>query len=110
VHRGEVWWLDMPAPECGAASPASRRPVVVVSNNAANRNLSRVVVVPLTANGDRQYPGEARVTLSDKPCKVSTDQITAVPKSALSERIAVLSKTDLQAVEEALQIHLALPR
>jgi len=33
-----------------------------------------------------------------------------VPKSALTERIAVLSKTDLQAVEEALQIHLALPR
>jgi mRNA interferase MazF len=83
VQRGEVWWLDLPSPDCAAVPPISRRTVVIVSNNAANRNLSRVVVVPLTANGDRQYPGGARVTLYDKPCKVSTDQIAAVPKSAL---------------------------
>ena len=110
MHRGEVWLHDQPLPDGGAFAPPVRRPVVIVSNNAANRNLSRVVVVPLLANGDRQYPGEARVTISDKHCKVSTDQITTVPKSSLSERTAVLSKSDLQAVEEALQVHLALPR
>lgn len=110
MHRGEVWLLDPPLADAGLCSPSSPRQVVIVSNNAANRNLSRVVVVPLVANGERQYPGEARVTISDKPCKVSTDQISTVPKSSLSERVATLSKSDLQAVEEALQVHLALPR
>ena len=34
-----------------------------VSNDAANRHLARVVVVPLTSNTGRIYPGEAVVTV-----------------------------------------------
>ncbi|WP_426148025.1 type II toxin-antitoxin system PemK/MazF family toxin [Polaromonas sp. DSR2-3-2] len=34
--------------KCGGWS--SIRPGIIVSNNAANRNLSRVIVVPLTSN------------------------------------------------------------
>ena len=114
MNRGEVWSLvaerqpDGPTSTRGKA--AAGRSVVIISNNAANRNLDRVVVVPLTADGDRQYPGEARVTLSDKPCKVSADQITTMPRAALAGCIGELSKGDLRAVEEAVQIHLALPR
>ncbi|RCX58332.1 type II toxin-antitoxin system PemK/MazF family toxin, partial [Escherichia coli] len=37
-------------------------PAVIVSNDAANRNLARVVVVPLTSNTERvnrpDFPGE----------------------------------------------------
>ena len=113
MQRGEVWWLerDSSVPALGSVGEgASRRPVVIVSNNAANRNLNRVVVVPLSANGERQYPGEARVTVSDQCFKVSTDQIAAVPKTTLSRLMGELSKADMQAVDDALQIHLALPR
>jgi mRNA-degrading endonuclease toxin of MazEF toxin-antitoxin module len=33
-----------------------------------------------------------------------------VPKTTLSRLMAELSKADMQAVDDALQIHLALPR
>lgn len=49
------------------------RPAVIVSNDVANRNLSRVVVVLLTSNVARQYPGEAMVMLADKPNKAKAD-------------------------------------
>jgi mRNA interferase MazF len=113
VQRGEVWWLERDSAAAAAGGgfePPARRPVVIVSNNAANRNLNRVVVVPLSANGERQYPGEARVTVSDQCFKVSTDQIAAVPKTTLSSLMAELTKADMQAVDDALQLHLALPR
>src|SRR5260363_223654 len=50
-------------------------PAVIVSNNAANRNLARVVVVPLTSNTGRQYPGETVVTVGGQSSKAMADQI-----------------------------------
>jgi mRNA interferase MazF len=57
MRRGEVWWVDFD-PAVGS-EVRKRRPAVIVSNDAANRNLARVVVVPVTSNTARCYPGEA---------------------------------------------------
>jgi mRNA interferase MazF len=81
----------------------------VVSNNSANRNLGRVIVVPLTSNTDRIYPGEARVSVSGKDSKAMADQIMMADKVRLESRIDRLSKADLLAVEMALRVQLALP-
>ncbi len=48
-----------------------------MSNDAANRNLARVVVVPLTSSTGRQYPGEARVNVGGHQRKAMADQIMA---------------------------------
>ncbi|ENZ5019767.1 TPA: type II toxin-antitoxin system PemK/MazF family toxin [Escherichia coli] len=44
-------------------------PAVIVSNDAANRNLARVVVVPLTSNTERVYPSEGVVTVGVRAAK-----------------------------------------
>ena len=67
------------------ARSAKPGPAVIVSNDAANRHLSRVVVVPLTSNTSRQYPGEAFVTMAGKKGKALADQIMAADKSRLKE-------------------------
>ena len=105
--RGEVWWVEFD-PAVGSEIRKTR-PGVVVSNNSANRNLGRIIVVPLTSNTDRIYPGEARVMVAGKESKAMVDQIMTADKVRLKSRIDVLSKADLLAVEMALRVQLALP-
>lgn len=45
--RGEVWWVEFD-PAVGSEIQKTR-PAVIVSNDAANRNLGRVVVCRLVA-------------------------------------------------------------
>lgn len=108
MRRGEVWWVEFD-PSVGSEIRKTR-PAVIVSNDAANRNLARVVAVPLTSSTGRVYPGEAVVTVGGQPSKAMVDQIMAADKSRLKSRLDVLSKADMLAVEDAIKVHLALPR
>jgi mRNA interferase MazF len=75
MKRGEVWWVEFD-PALGTEIKKTR-PAVIVSNDAANRNLARVVVVPLTSNTGRAYPGEALVSVAGQDSKAMADQIMA---------------------------------
>ena len=105
--RGEGWWVEFD-PSVGSEIRKTR-PAIILSNDAANRNLTRVVVVPTTSNSDRVYPGEAVVTVDGQQSKAMADQIMAADKSRLKTRLDTLSKADMLAVEKAVKIHLALP-
>lgn len=108
MQRGEVWWVEFD-PSIGSEIRKTR-PAIILSNDAANRNLARVVVVPITSSTGRQYPGEAVVTVSGQSSKAMADQIMAADKSRLKSQLGTLSKADMLAVEDAIKVHLALPR
>jgi mRNA interferase MazF len=108
MQRGEVWWVEFD-PAVGSEIRKTRQGVIV-SNNSANRNLSRVIVVPLTSNTGRLYPGEAPVSCSDTDSKAMADQIMTADKVRLKSRIDALSKADMLAVEHALRVQLALSK
>jgi len=107
MKRGEVWWVEFD-PAVGSEIKKTR-PAVIVSNNAANRHLSRVVVIPLTSNATRQYPGEALVAVAGKPGKAMADQLMAVAKERLKGKLGELTSADMRAVEKAILTHLDLP-
>lgn len=108
MKRGEVWWVEFD-PAVGSEIRKTL-PAVIVSNDAANRNLARVVVIPLSSNTARHYPGEALVTVGGKPGKAMADQIMAADKGRLKSRLDALSKVDMLMVEEAILVHLGMPK
>jgi len=108
MKRGEVWWVEFD-PSIGSEI-RKKRPAVIVSNDSANRNLLRVVVIPLSTNTSRVYPGEVLVTVEGKQGKAMADQIMAADKLRLKTQIGTLSKADMLGVEQAILVHLGLPK
>jgi mRNA interferase MazF len=81
-----------------------------VSNNEANRHLNRVQVVPLTTNTSRVHPGEALVTVRGTSNKAMANQILTVGKVRLERLIDSVSDADMQFVDQAIRMQLALDR
>jgi mRNA interferase MazF len=62
-----------------------------------------VVVIPLTSNISRVYPGEAVVIMNSSKNKAMTDQIMSADKSRLKSKIAELSANDMISLETAIK-------
>ena len=106
MKRGEVWWVNFD-PSLGSEIQ-KQRPAVIVSNNAANNNLERVVVAPLTSNVSRIYPAESLVNINGVTAKAMTDQVMAADKQRLKSKMGELSDLDEMGIEKAIQLHLSL--
>lgn len=108
MKRGEVWWVEFD-PSIGSEIRKTR-PAVIVSNDAANRNLARVIVMPMTSNVSRVYPGETIVAVKGQQSKVMADQIMTADKARLKSQIGTLSKAEMVAVDDVIRVQLALPK
>ena len=108
MQRGEVWWVEF-EPAIGSEIRKTR-PAVIISNDAANRHLAKVVVVPVTSSTGRQYHGEAVDQVGGQLSKAMADQIMAADKSRLKTRLDTLSRADMLAIEDAIKVHLAFSR
>ena len=72
--------------------------------------MNRAVVVAITSNIAKVYPGEAIVMLNGERRKAMADQIMAVSKMRLQQRLGKLSGSDMSSIEDAILLHLAIRR
>ncbi|NOR89461.1 MAG: type II toxin-antitoxin system PemK/MazF family toxin [Anaerolineales bacterium] len=106
MRRGDVWWVSFD-PSIGGEI-RKKRPAIIISNDASNRHLNRVQVVPLTSRAERVYPSEAVVNVKRRKSKAMADQLTTVSKLRLIDQIGRLSARDMEKVEHAVMVQLAL--
>ncbi len=97
MRRGEVWWAKLP-------QPAGRRPVLLLSRDAAY-NVRTSVTVAIVTRTIRGIPVEVLLGQEDgmpAKCVVNLDDIITVPRSRLTERITVLASEKMTAVARAI--------
>jgi mRNA interferase MazF len=98
-RRGEVWWSELP--EIG------RRPVVVLSRDAAIPRLRRALVAPCTTTL-RGIRSEVVLEPGDDPVPrtsaVNLDSVESVSIGVLVERLGTLSGDRMRDICVALEI------
>jgi mRNA interferase MazF len=104
MKRREVWWVNFD-PSIGGEIK-KKRPAVIISNDASNKFLNRVQVVPLTSKTERIYPSEAVVIFQGEERKAMADQLATVSKARLFRRADILSQEDMRKIEEVIKIQL----
>lgn len=98
-RRGEVWWCE--PPEIG------RRPVVVLSRDAAIPRLRRTLIAPCTTTV-RGLASEVVLEPGEDPigrrCAVNLDSVESVGVGVLVERIGLLADARMREICAALAV------
>jgi mRNA interferase MazF len=97
--RGEVWWCELP--EVG------RRPVVILSRDAAIPRLRRALIAPCTTT-IRGLASEVVLESSDDPVPrrsaVNLDSVESVSVAVLVDRLGRLSGSRMREICAALAV------
>ncbi|MCA6517393.1 MAG: type II toxin-antitoxin system PemK/MazF family toxin [Pseudanabaena sp.] len=73
------------------------RPCVIVSPDEMNRNISTVIIAPMTTKG-REYPTRVICQFQNKDGQIVLDQIRTVDKSRLVKKIGQISQDEQREV------------
>ena len=97
--RGEVWWCELPG--------ISRRPVVILSRDAAIPRLRRALVAPCTTT-IRGLASEVLLEPGDDPIPlqsaVNLDSVESVSVGTLTERLGRLGDARMREICAALLV------
>ena len=94
---------------CGNLDPVrgseikKTRPCLVLTTDVLNQHRRTVVIVPLSTSPQASPPILVPLVCAGKPAVAVTDQIRAVAKERLQQRMGFVSSAHLNAVEEALR-------
>ncbi|MEO6469471.1 MAG: type II toxin-antitoxin system PemK/MazF family toxin [Acidimicrobiia bacterium] len=115
MRRGEIVWADLDPVRGNEAN--KRRPVVIVSNDGANREADQlgrgvITVVPISSNVRRVYPFQVLVPAARGPlrrdAKVQAEQIRSLSMERIGKSVGRLPADLLAEVDDAVRLHLAL--
>jgi mRNA interferase MazF len=116
VRRGDLFLADL-SPVIGSEA-AKRRPVIVVSTNAANRGATArsrgvITVVPVTSNTARVYPFQVQLPADPRiglvvDSKAQAEQVRSIDVTRIAQQLGTLPPALLRQLDDALRLHLDL--
>lgn len=111
MKRGDIYFAALDTTQ--GSEVQKTRPVIIVSNDVANRASSLVTVVPLTSNATRIFPFEVALNANQtglrKDGKAMAQQVRMLDKARLGLlRQGMVSSEKMTALDAALRLHLAL--
>lgn len=115
MRRGEVCVADLDPVRGSEANKT--RPVVIVSNDGANRRAEQlgqgvVTVVPLTTNTSRVYPFQVLVGSEAsglrEASKAQAEQVRSIDVQRIGSPIGRLPLSVVADLDDALRLHLGL--
>ena len=106
-RRGEIWWVALD-PVTGSEI-AKTRPCVVLSRDIVTEHRRTVVVIPLSSSPSSYPPIRVGVDCGGTPSAAVIDQVRAVAKERLSNKIGVVSSAEMETIGLALRQILDLP-
>jgi len=90
IRRYEIYFADL-NPTIGSEIN-KMRPVVVVSQDAMNKNLETIVICPLTSKLHPNWRTRLQIKCATKVAEIAVDQIRTISKQRLSKKIDQLSE------------------
>jgi mRNA interferase MazF len=112
MHRGEIWWANLPDPV--GSEPGYRRPVLVIQDDTFTQSRIRTIVVVIITSNLQLAEAPGNVLLPRGISSLSRDsvanvsQIFTVDKTFLIERVGSLPDYLQEEVDEGLRTVLYL--
>lgn len=108
--RMDIWYAHL-RENTGTSVQEGSRPVLVISNDMANKNSDVVTVIPLTSQMKRiELPTHYIIRdLLDEDSVVLAEQITAIPKWRLHRKLcSCTDEVQVNEIERAVKVQLGL--
>jgi mRNA interferase MazF len=106
LKRGDIYWVNL-EPSVGSEIK-KKRPCVIIGATIINQARRTIVVIPLSTAGNPRPPLTVEVNCLEKKAVAVCDQIRAVDKSRVLNKIGELKQEELFRLENGLRQVLAL--
>ena len=112
IYRGDIYYANLDSNAIGSEQTGTRS-VLIVQNNIGNRYSATVIVVPLTKKSEIKLNQPTHYLLKENgnikyDSIVLTEQIRAIDKQRLTEKIDYLKYDIMQEIDKKLVIALGL--
>jgi mRNA interferase MazF len=100
VKQYEIYWAKLD-PTVGSEIQKTR-PCVVITPNEMNNTIDTIIIAPLTTKS-HNFPTRLKRTVEGKDCWVVIDQLRAIDKSRLNDKIGELDQKDISKLKNIIK-------
>jgi mRNA interferase MazF len=101
IDQYSVYWVDLNPTQ--GAEINKMRPCVVISPIEMNHYLRTIIIAPVTTTGREGYPTRVRIAGGEIKGWIVLDQIRAIDKARLRQRIGELSSEEISEVKNIIK-------